>query len=127
MLFCPACWTKGRAFLAGKNGEYNYACPADKRFLDFAGVDPEEIKKLLAAGKGDREVLEWVQANAKPKRSAQEIADWSAGQEKRVPEDEDSRQFYQDILKNIDPRRQDVTTWFDLLDLDDYFSFGGKV
>jgi hypothetical protein len=24
------------------------------------------------------------------------------------------------------PKREDINTWFDLLDLDDYVSFGGK-
>src|SRR5438876_257241 len=49
----PRCLDKGRAALAGKNGEYHYACPLDHRFLDFVGVDPEALKKEIAAGKGD--------------------------------------------------------------------------
>jgi len=117
---------KGRALLAGKNGEYNFACPVDKRFLDFVGLDAEPIKQLLAAGKGDREILEWIQGNAPKKHSPAEIAAWSATAERRAPEDEDSRKFFQDTLTKLDPKRTDISSWFDLLDLDDYVSFGGK-
>jgi hypothetical protein len=77
----PRCLDKGRATLTGKNGEYHFACPLDQRFLEFAGVDPEELKKQL--GKSDGEILEWITANAKHKHSELEISAWSA--EKRVP------------------------------------------
>jgi hypothetical protein len=50
----PRCLDKGRATLAGKQGEYHYACPLDQRFLTFAGIDPEALKKQL--GKSDTEV-----------------------------------------------------------------------
>ena len=45
---------KGRATVAGKNGEYHYACALDQRFLEFAGIEPAALKKQLATGKGDR-------------------------------------------------------------------------
>ncbi len=121
----PRMLDKGRALLAGKNGEYNYNCPMDQRFLEFTGLDAEAVKQQLAAGKGDQEILEWIQAHARPQRSTQEIAAWSAAQEKRVPEGE-SKDFFYDTLNKLNPKRTDVTTWFDLLDLDDYVSFGGK-
>ncbi len=122
----PRMLDKGRALVAGKNGEYNFNCPVDKRFLEFVGLEAEPIKQLLVEGKGDREILEWIQANAPKKHSADEIAAWSVAAEKRVPEDDGSRKFFEDSLKKLDPKRTDVTTWFDLLDLDDYVSFGGK-
>jgi Domain of unknown function (DUF5069) len=49
----PRMLDKGRATLAGTNGEYHYACPNDQRFLEFAGVDPEALKAELATGKGE--------------------------------------------------------------------------
>src|SRR5262249_42536190 len=83
----PRCIDKGRATINGKNGEYHYACPLDERFLEFAGIDPEALKKELASGKGDGEILEWVQTNAKPKRTDAEIVAWSSYQEQRAPSD----------------------------------------
>lgn len=73
----PRMLDKGRAAIIGKNGEYNYNCPLDQRFVNFVGIDPEALKKELAAGKGDGEILAWIQANAKNKRMESEIAAWS--------------------------------------------------
>jgi hypothetical protein len=117
---------KGRALLAGKQGEYKYACPLDERFLDFAGVDAKALKKQLATGKGDGEILKWVNAHAKHKRSAAEIEAWAAWQERRAPDNPDSRDYFNELHKNVAPKRADVVSWFDLLDVDDYVSFGGK-
>ncbi|HET7625936.1 MAG TPA: DUF5069 domain-containing protein [Verrucomicrobiae bacterium] len=122
----PRMLDKGRALLAGKNGEYNFACPLDQRFLDFVGVDSEGIKQQLAAGKGDGEVLEWIQANAKHKRTDSEIAAWSALQESRAPADTESRGYFNSLHAKTAPKREDIVSWFDLLDVDDYVSFGGK-
>jgi hypothetical protein len=122
----PRMLDKGRATLNGKNGEYNYACPLDQRFLQFAGVDPEALKKQLVAGKGDGEILEWIKANARNKHKELEIAAWSAYQERRVPSDVESRQIVQEIHSKIAPKREDIATWFDLLDVDDYVSYGGQ-
>ena len=122
----PRMLDKGRASLNGKNGEYNYACPLDQRFLKFAGVDPEALKQQLAAGAGDGDILAWVTANAATKPTDLEIAAWSAYQERRVASDVESRQFVQELHAKIAAKREDVATWFDLLDLDDYVSFGGR-
>ena len=117
---------KGRATLAGKNGEYCYACPLDQRFLEFVGVGADALKKQLAAGKGDGEILEWIQKNAKHKHTEPEIAAWSEWVEKRVPTDNESREFFNELLQKAAPKREDVATWFDLLDVDDHVTFGGK-
>lgn len=122
----PRMLDKGRAVVAGTNGEYNYACPMDQRFLEFAGINPAALKKQIAAGKGDGEILEWIQRNAKFKRTDAEIAAWSAYQDQRPPCEPDGREYFQGEHKRIAPRREDILGWFDLLDLDDYVSFGGK-
>jgi hypothetical protein len=122
----PRMLDKGRATIAGRNGEYNYACPLDQRFLSFVGIDPEALKQQLAAGKGDSGILEWIQANAKPQRAEPEIAAWSAHMEQRAPADMESRAYFNDLHAKAASNRGDIVTWFDLLDLDDYVSFGGK-
>jgi len=122
----PRMLDKGRATLAGKNGEYNYACPLDQRFLDFVGIDAEALKQQLYSGKGDGEILEWIQENAKHKRTDAEIAAWSEYAERRTPQDVESRSYFNELHEKSAPRREDINTWFDLLDVDDYVSFGGK-
>ena len=63
----PRMLDKGRALIAGKKGEYFFACPLDQRFLEFAGINPEALKKQLAAGKSDGEILAWIRKHAKNK------------------------------------------------------------
>ncbi len=46
--------------------------------------------------------------------------------EQRAPADTESREFFHGMHGKIAPKREDIATWFDLLDLDDYVSFGGK-
>src|SRR5277367_3920823 len=74
---------KGRATLAGKNGEYVYNSPTDQHLVKFLGFDPDALLKKLASGKGDGEILQWVQAHCKTPRSPWEIEAWSAFMEKR--------------------------------------------
>jgi hypothetical protein len=122
----PRMLDKGRALLASKSGEYKYACPLDQWFLDFAGVDPEALLRQLKTGKGDGEILEWIHANAGLKRTDSEIAAWSTQAEQRGPSDPESREYFNGLHTKAAPKREDVATWFDLLDVDDYVSFGGK-
>lgn len=118
---------KGRALLAGKRGEYNYNCPLDRRFMEFAGIDAAALKKQLSTGKGDGDILKWINTHAKHKRTSPEIEAWSAWQERRAPDNPDSRAFFNELHKHSAPKRTDITSWFELLDVDDYASFGGKV
>jgi hypothetical protein len=121
----PRMLDKGRALVAGKNGEFCYNCPLDQEFLHFAGVDAAKVKKLLAAGKSDSDILAWVKKNAKIKRSSLEIAAWSEAQDRRGPSDVESRKFFQEYHSKIAPGRTDVSSWFDILDIDDHTTFGG--
>jgi hypothetical protein len=122
----PRMLDKGRATIAGRQGEYKYACALDQRFLEFAGIDAMALKKELAKDKSDGEILAWITARSKTKPAPHEIASWSALQENRAPTDPESRAFFNDIHAKIAPKRDDIATWADLLDLDDYVSFGGK-
>src|SRR5436305_4639206 len=55
---------KGRAEIAGTSGEYNYNNPMDHHFFRFTGVTPEALKSQLQQGKGDGEILDWLEQNA---------------------------------------------------------------
>ena len=122
----PRMLDKCRATINHKAGEYHFNCPLDQRFLEFAGIKAEPLKKQVAQGKGDGEMLAWVEANAKFKRSPSEIAAWSAFAEQRVPSDLESRKYFNELQAAAAPKREDVATWFDLLDVDDFVTFGGK-
>jgi hypothetical protein len=121
----PRMLDKGRATIAGTNGEYHYACPLDQRILEFLGIDPEALKAELATGKGDAEIFAWIQANQKNKHTPEEIAKWTTEADNRAP-DADSLEFFNQYLSGVGPNRADIKIWPDLLELDDYVSFGGK-
>jgi hypothetical protein len=120
----PRMLDKGRAALAGKAGEYHYACPLDQQFLSFAGIDPEALKPELQ--KSDTEVLAWIQQHAKHPHNGAEILAWTQWQENRAPDNTEGREYLNELHKAGAPKREDIVTWFDVLDMDDFVSFGGK-
>ena len=124
----PRILDKGRASIVGKLGEYRYGARAmDRHFLNFVGLDPEALTKELAKGGGDLELLTWIQANAKHQRQPWEIAAWSEYHLHRAPDsDHETMTDFADAVKKFNPLREDINTWFDLLDLDDYCTFGGN-
>ena len=118
---------KGRATVAGKNGEYRYNSTADQRLVQFLGFDPDALLEELATGKGDGEFLEWVQSDSKTPRAPWEIEVWSAFMEKRGPDsDAETLALFAEYLGQLSKTREDVKTWFEAIELDDYASFGGK-
>jgi hypothetical protein len=118
---------KGRATLAEKKGEYNYNSGTDQHFVRFLGFDPEALLKELATGKGDGEMLEWVQTHSKTPRAPWEIEAWSAFMEKRGPEsDAETLELFAEYVGKFSKTREDIKTWFEAIELDDYASFGRK-
>ncbi|MEI7730118.1 MAG: DUF5069 domain-containing protein [Verrucomicrobiota bacterium] len=122
----PRMLDKCRALLGGKIGEYHYNCPLDQQFLTFAGIDADALKAQVATGAGDGDVLAWIIANSTAKPNLAAIEGWSASQERRGPMAVEMREFYQECHQKLAPKREDLSSWFELLDLDDYVSFGGR-
>jgi hypothetical protein len=123
----PRMLDKARATIAGTNGEYHYDCPLDQHILSFLGLKPDELREQLATGQGDGEILEWITAHATLKRSAWEIEQWSDFMQRRGPDsDEETLTYFAQAVGKFTRTREDIRTWADLLDLDDYVSFGGK-
>jgi hypothetical protein len=123
----PRMLDKARATLAGTNGEYHYDCPLDQHIINFLGIDPAALSAQVATGQGDGEILSWITANAKHQRSPWEIEQWSDYIQKRTPDsDAETLAFFAGAVGKLSPTREDIKTWADLLDLDDYVTFGGK-
>jgi hypothetical protein len=115
---------KARAEAAGKAGEYHYNCPLDKNFFDFTGIDPSALLSEAKTGKSDSEMLAWVSAQAK--RLPFQVAGWSAWIESHGPGGFEGHAWFSERVKALSSERSDIRTFFDLLDLDDYVSYGGK-
>ncbi len=123
----PRILDKCRAVLAGTNGDYHYACPLDQRFFAFTGIDPELLKEQVAAGLGDGALLAWIRANAPLQREDWEIEHWSRTRETSAPGDSGSRAYVGgEIEKAGGSERDDLATWFEWLDFDDFVSYGGQ-
>ncbi|NCY22247.1 DUF5069 domain-containing protein, partial [bacterium] len=120
----PRILDKCRATLAKKNGDYSFNCPLDQYFLKFAGINPIALRRQVARGLGDGEILVWIQKNQKHRRSGQEIEVWSDFMNRRAPASIDQRERMNSYQKTANADRDDITTWFDVLDLDDFASFG---
>ena len=122
----PRMLDKGRAEIAGMNGEFHYDCPIDQHILNFVGIDAKELRAQLAAGKGDGEILEWIDANSTTKPQPWAIEQWSNFMERRGPDsDAETMSFFAERAAWFSKTRTDIKTWFDLLDVDDYVTFGG--
>lgn len=122
----PRILDKGRADLAGHAGEYRYNNPTDHHWFRFVGITAEALKAELSQGKSDSEILAWVQANGTHRREPWEIQQWSAYFNERGPDsDAETLEYFAKRVASMSATREDIKTWFDLLDLDDYVSFGG--
>jgi hypothetical protein len=119
---------KGRALLAGKLGEYRFNGKGmDRHFYNFTGITAETLLAELATGKGDGEIIAWVQEQAKSVRGQWEVNAWSDYIEGRTPDgDVETLHDFAEAVGKFSAVREDVHTWFDFLDLDDHCTFGGK-
>jgi hypothetical protein len=126
-VWLPRLIDKARASASGTLGEYHFEKGLDVHFFKFVGIAPDAFKKQAAKTPGDGEVLAWVQANAKHKREPWEVAAWSHYHENRVPDsDAETVDFFAGLVRKLSITREDVRTYYEYLDLDDYCSFGGK-
>lgn len=122
----PRMIDKARASLIGKNGDFHYNCPIDQMFFGFTGLNPDAFLAQVKAGSTDGELLAYVNENAKPKRQLHEVVAWSQWYESLSPTKVQQREYFNEVLKKIAPAREDVMTWCDWLDLDDFVTYGGK-
>lgn len=120
----PRLLDKARAVIARKGGDYKYNCPLDQHFFAFTGISHVKMYAAIKRAKSDTEVLAWVAKNTK--RLPHEIAAWSAWLELYGPGGADGHTWIAETLRKVAPGRTDVRSFADLLDLDDYVSYGGK-
>jgi hypothetical protein len=113
---------KGRADLQGSVGEYHFACPLDQMLFEFKGVNADEVKKLLASGAADEQVVSWLD-NHGTARTAEEIKAWSKGVEGYRPyDDPEKRDWFSDECAKLG-LKPESTTLVEYLEADDAVSF----
>lgn len=115
---------KARAEIHGKNAGYHYDCPIDKLLFAFTGVSAEAMLAEIKSGKSDLEILTWLNANTK--RQAFEVIAWSAWLEQVGPGSAEGHEWIAGVIKGNNSARDDIRSFAEMLDLDDYISYGGK-
>ena len=113
---------KGRATLAGTNGEYHFDCPLDNMLFSFKGLKGGDARGVLASGASDQEIAAWIDSHGSPKTRA-EVDAWSRDTEKfsfyNVPE---KKEWFSGECRRLglDPAK---ATLFEYLETDDRVSY----
>ncbi len=108
---------KGKAQARGNIGEYHYNCPMDQAVFSFLGIDHEALLDVIKNAKSDAEIESYVKSFV-DKKSPEEIARWNQEWLTRKPTGE-SLEYFLELRNQIAPDRTDVTSWPDILDLDE--------
>ena len=114
---------KARAVIHGKNAGYHYDCAVDKLLFAFTGVTAEAMLAEIKRGKSDLEILTWLNANTK--RQAFEVIAWSAWLEQVGSGSAEGHEGIAGVIKVNNSARDDIRSLVEMLDLDDYVSYGG--
>jgi hypothetical protein len=108
---------KAKGAAAGKLGEYHYNCSMDQSVFGFLGIDHEALLDVVKNAKSEADVEAYLKAFI-DKKSPQEIEAWSREYVAHKPEGE-SLTYFLELRNAIAPDRTDITSWPDLLDLDE--------
>lgn len=106
---------KAKASLAGTLGEYEYDCPMDKHVFEFLGFDAGALTEAVKNAKSDADIEAFVKPYAQKKSPAQ-IEKFNEEWLKYGPEPGSGGYDY---FVKMRGDRTDITSWADLLDLDE--------
>jgi len=111
---------KCRAELVGWQGEYHANCGLDVHWLEFAGIDFDELRDIIATGATDDEIADWIRAHAKQK-SREEVIVWSNRlRDTRLSElPVETQVFMEDYIKSVIPPGRVIYHWFDVYDIEE--------
>ena len=108
---------KGRAFKEKTLADYIYPCPLDKIILKFLHIESYKFANMTIEKK-DEEICVWAKKLIESK-SSKELDFINDQILQRKPDSEDRLNYFNEIRNKIDPSRSDITTWVDLLDLEE--------
>ena len=113
----PRMIDKVRAYNAKTLGEYIFPCPLDKIILEFLNIDHEKIIHL-AQKLTDEEIVLWIKERClnRSKKDKEQVNQKILEQK---PITRESLNHFNKLLNEINPTRTDITTWVDLLELDE--------
>ena len=109
---------KAKAYNDEQLGEYHYDCPHDKPVFAFLGTDAQTFAEQVGLLQRDDAIARWIEREFLAKKTPAEI---DAFNDERMHWHPDpgtpSEHFFLAERRRLG--RDDITTWFDLLDLDE--------
>ena len=112
---------KAKMVASGTIGDYDYNCPMDQALFAEFGIDSKKFAAVVADVVKDSSHGPAIEAYVKPlvqKKSPLDIERFNRDTLGRTPTGESLTAFDR-LRAKIAPDRTDVTTWPDLLDLDE--------
>ena len=86
--------------------------------FEFFGIDHDALLNVIKNAKSDADIQSYVKGFI-DKKSPQEIETWNKEWLAHEPDNDDSRKYFLELRNQVAPDRTDVTTWADVLDLDE--------
>ena len=113
---------KARAAKVDKRNNYIYNCPIDEIILEFLNISADNFQDAAWHNVNDLDLGDWVRNHTK--RTQGEISHFNYLISQRGPEGDHQQEIFAKTLDRVAPGRTDITSWFDLLDLDDEHDYG---
>jgi hypothetical protein len=109
---------KARAQIAGTAGEYIFDCPMDRQLFATLRVSGGEFLELVGRSPDDMAVVAWLRGRNAP-LEGDAIETHNRAIEAWAPKSPEGRERFAKQRDAIAPGRTDITTWTDLLDVEE--------
>jgi len=117
LVHIPRMIDKSKAYQAQKLGEYIFPCPLDEIILKFLEIDGETFAKE-ACSREEASFFAWIE-NSCLSRNVQEKEALNLEILQKKPDTEENRKKFVELRNKVDPSRDDIDTWVDLIDLEE--------
>ena len=121
LIMIPRMIDKARAFNLNTLGEYIFPCPLDKIILEFLGTNYREFS-YQTQNLSDNEMSSWIE---------EKCLHQSKGDKNRInkillerkPDTRESLKHFKEIQNKLNPIAKNVTTWIELIELEESQTF----
>jgi hypothetical protein len=117
LVMVPRMIDKARAYNLNTLGEYIFPCPLDKIILEFLGTNHREFS-YQTQNLSDKEMSSWIEkkcfhrSKGDKDRINKKILD-------RKPDTRESLNRFKEIQNKLNPVAKNVTTWIELIELEE--------
>ena len=117
IVMIPRMLDKARAYNSKTLGEYIYPCPLDRIILEFLDIDYREFA-CQAQNLTDEKIDLWINEKTSHK-SKDDKENINKKLLERKPDTQESIDRFNEIRDKINPTLKNITTWVDLIDLEE--------